>query len=65
MIAARIGIAMGPTSRSRPYAVNRQVPGPRLPVDVTGEPGLAPVADEVTTKLQAAIDWLAESVRTS
>lgn len=32
---------------------------PQLLVDVTGEPALRDVADEVTTKLQAAIDSLA------
>jgi uncharacterized protein (DUF302 family) len=31
---------------------------PQLLVDVTGEPELRPVADQVTTKLQAAIDSL-------
>jgi uncharacterized protein (DUF302 family) len=34
---------------------------PRLLVDVTGEAGLEPVADEVAAKLQAAIDSLAAS----
>lgn len=32
---------------------------PQLLVDVTGEPQLQPVAEEVTTRLQAAIDALA------
>ena len=32
---------------------------PRLLVEVTGEAGLEPVADEVAAKLQAAIDSLA------
>jgi uncharacterized protein (DUF302 family) len=32
---------------------------PQVLVDVTGEPALREVADEVTTKLQAAIDALA------
>ena len=36
---------------------------PRLLVDVTGEPRLNPIADEVTGKLQAAIDSLGASVR--
>lgn len=31
---------------------------PQLLVDVTGEPALRPIADEVTTKLQAVIDAL-------
>ena len=34
---------------------------PRLLVEVTGEAGLEPVADEVAAKLQAAIDSLATS----
>ena len=34
---------------------------PRLLVEVTGEAGLKPVADEVASKLQAAIDSLATS----
>jgi uncharacterized protein (DUF302 family) len=36
---------------------------PRLLVDVTGEPRLNPIAEEVTGKLQAAIDSLGASVR--
>ena len=36
---------------------------PQLLVDVTGEPALSPIADEVTGKLQAAIDALGVSVR--
>ena len=36
---------------------------PQLLVDVTGEPALSPIADEVTRKLQAAIDALGVSVR--
>jgi uncharacterized protein (DUF302 family) len=36
---------------------------PRLLVDVTGEPRLNPIAEEVTGKLQAAIDSLSASVR--
>jgi len=36
---------------------------PQLLVDVTGEPALNPIADEVTGKLQAAIDALGVSVR--
>ena len=36
---------------------------PRLLVDVTGEPKLNPIAEEVTGKLQAAIDSLGASVR--
>jgi len=35
---------------------------PQVLVDVTGEGALRPVADEVTTKLQAAIDSLGLSV---
>jgi hypothetical protein len=31
---------------------------PQVLVDVTGEPELRPVADDVTAKLQAAIDSL-------
>jgi hypothetical protein len=34
---------------------------PRLLVEVTGEADLEPVADEVSAKLQAAIDSLATS----
>ena len=34
---------------------------PKLLVDVTANPKLQPVADEVTNKLQAAIDLLAAS----
>ncbi|MGE2690528.1 DUF302 domain-containing protein [Mycolicibacterium pulveris] len=34
---------------------------PQLLVDVTSEPGLKPVADEVATKLKAAIDALSKS----
>lgn len=34
---------------------------PRLVVEATGDAGLEPVADEVATKLQAAIDSLATS----
>ena len=34
---------------------------PEVLVDVTGEPELREVADEVTTKLQAAVDSLAGS----
>ncbi|BBY81248.1 DUF302 domain-containing protein [Mycolicibacterium pulveris] len=34
---------------------------PEILVDVTGESGLKPVANEVTTKLQAAIDALSKS----
>ena len=33
---------------------------PQLLVDVTGEPQLQPIAEEVTARLQAAIDALAE-----
>jgi uncharacterized protein (DUF302 family) len=36
---------------------------PQLLVDVTGEPALNPIAEEVTGKLQAAIDALGVSVR--
>jgi uncharacterized protein (DUF302 family) len=36
---------------------------PRLLGDVTGEPRLNPIAEEVTGKLQAAIDSLGASVR--
>jgi uncharacterized protein (DUF302 family) len=36
---------------------------PRLLVDVTGEPRLNPIAEEVTGNLQAAIDSLGASVR--
>ncbi len=36
---------------------------PQLLVDVTGEPALSPIAEEVTGKLQAAIDALGVSVR--
>ncbi|KKW64762.1 MULTISPECIES: DUF302 domain-containing protein [Mycolicibacterium] len=34
---------------------------PQILVDVTSEPGLKPIADEVATKLKAAIDALAKS----
>ncbi|MCV7221770.1 DUF302 domain-containing protein [Mycolicibacterium elephantis] len=34
---------------------------PQILVDVTSEPGLKPIADEVATKLKAAIDALASS----
>ena len=34
---------------------------PQILVDVTREPGLNPIADEVATKLKAAIDALAKS----
>ena len=34
---------------------------PQILVDVTSEPGLKPIADEVATKLTAAIDALAKS----
>jgi len=36
---------------------------PQLLVDVTGEPALNPIAEEVTGKLQAALDALGVSVR--
>ena len=36
---------------------------PQLLVDVTDEPALNPIAEEVTGKLQAAIDALGVSVR--
>ncbi len=38
--------------------VHVEAMNPQLLVDVSGEQGLKPIADEVTTKLQAAIDAL-------
>ena len=42
-----------------PHTTLVEAMNPQLLVDVTGEPQLQPVAEEVTTRLQAAIDALA------
>ncbi|CAN5790745.1 DUF302 domain-containing protein [soil metagenome] len=46
--------------RTDPTSVLVEAMNPQLLVDVTGEPALRDVADEVTAKLQAAIDSLAQ-----
>ena len=46
-------------------AVKVEAMNPRLLVDVTGESALEPVADQVTAKLQAAIDALGKSEQAS
>ncbi len=45
-------------------AVIVEAMNPRLLVEVTGEPGLEPIADEVTARLQAAVDSLGAPART-
>ncbi len=46
------------TDRNDPDTVHVDAMNPQLLVDVTGESELRPVADEVSAKLQAAIDSL-------
>ncbi len=43
---------------SDPHVVLVEAMNPQVLVDVTGEAQMKPIADEVTTKLQAAIDSL-------
>lgn len=51
------------SDRDHADVIEVEAMNPQLLVDVTGEPALNPIAEDVTGKLQAAIDALGVSVR--